>query len=150
MNNVFYVDPVEEAKKYGINVYADTDFSKLNHGESGMIEKDGDNITIYVDPNDSLERQRFTTAHELGHYVSGHLDDNTKMLRDSTKSYSQNNYDFKEYEANNYAANLLMPKDKLEFLLNNEGLNTVEDLAYALVVSPQAMRIRLKNLGWIS
>ena len=72
------------------------------------------------------------------------------MLRDSTKSYSQDNYDFKEYEANKYAAQLLMPLEKLEFLLNNEGLKTVEDLAYALVVSPAAMRIRLKNLGWLS
>ena len=150
MSDTFYVDPVKEAQKYGINVYGDTNFEHLQEHESGIIKKDGDKITIYVNPNDSLERQRFTIAHELGHFISGHLNSNNAMLRDGSKIYTQDNYDYKEYEANKYAAELLMPEDKLEFLLNNEGINTVEGLAKALIVSPTAMLIRLKNLGWVS
>jgi len=95
--NTFYIDPVEEANKYDIKVYADVENAHLNDGESGMIERDSDgNVTIWVADNDSLERQRFTVAHELGHFINGHLDENTKMLRDSTKSYSKDNYDIKE------------------------------------------------------
>ncbi len=152
MSDTFYVDPVLEAQKYGINVVADSyDSPFLNSGESGAIVRDDDNnITIYVNPDDSLERQRFTIAHELGHYVNGHLDDSTKMLRDSNQSYSQDNYDYREYEANTYAAELIMPKSKLVFLLESEGLKTIEDLARVLIVSKKAMEIRLKNLGWIS
>jgi len=147
----FYVDPVVEATKYGINVFADAKHEHLQDGESGMIERNSDGtVTIWVADEDSLERQRFTVAHELGHYVNGHLDENTKMLRDSNKSYSQDNYDLKEYEANKYAAELLMPKDKIDFLLNNKGITTVNGLAKALIVSPAAMTIRLKNLGWIN
>ena len=152
MSDTFYVDPVLEAQKYGINVVADSyDNPVLNAGESGaIVREDNDNVTIYVNPDDSLERQRFTIAHELGHYVNGHLDDSTKMLRDSNQSYSQDNYDYREYEANTYAAELIMPKSKLVFLLENEGLKTIEDLARVLIVSKKAMEIRLKNLGWIS
>lgn len=151
MSDTFYVDPVKEANRYGIEVFADVEHAHLKDGESGMIERNSDGgTTIWVADEDSLERQRFTIAHELGHYVNGHLDDNTKMLRDSTKSYSQDNYDYKEYEANKYAAELLMPEEKLEFLLNNQKITTVEGLAAALIVSYTAMKIRLQNLGWIS
>jgi len=150
MSNTFYVDPVVEANKYGINVIADT-FTppKLNDGENGMIIKENDKINIYVTPNDMLERQRFTIAHELGHYVCGHLDDNTVMFRDSNKSYSKDNFDIKEYEANNYAAELLMPSSKIDFLIKDKKLTTIQEVAEALIVSYTAMSIRLKNLGWI-
>lgn len=151
MSNTFYVDPVVEASKYGINVVADTFTpSKLKTGENGMIVKNGKDITIYVCPNDMLERQRFTIAHELGHFMCGHLTEDKTMFRDGNKEYSRDNYDPQEYEANNYAAELLMPVEKIEFLIHDKGYNRIEDLAEALIVSYTAMSIRLKNLGWIS
>jgi Zn-dependent peptidase ImmA (M78 family) len=151
MNDTFYVDPIKEANKYNIDVVADS-YEKpfLKSGESGAIVQDNDNITIYVNPDDSLQRQRFTIAHELGHFTNGHLDGSKKMLRDSTKSYSQNNYDFLEYEANKFAAELLMPKSKIDFLLNHKDIKSIEDMAKALIVSLPALSIRLKNLGYIS
>ena len=39
MYRTFYIDPVAEANKYGIKVFADTNFKCLNSGESGMIKK---------------------------------------------------------------------------------------------------------------
>jgi len=151
MSNTFYVDPIVEANKYGINVIADT-FTppKLKIGENGMIVKNNENITIYVCPTDMLERQRFTVAHELGHFMCGHLTDDTPKFRDGNKEYSIDNYNIQEYEANNYAAELLMPKEKISFLINEKGITTIEELAEILIVSYTAMRIRLKNLGWIS
>lgn len=151
MSNTFYVDPIVEASAYGINVLADTfDPPKLKSGENGMIAKNGEDVTIYVYPNDILERQRFTIAHELGHFMCGHLTEDKPMFRDGNKEYSRDNYDIQEYEANNYAAELLMPKEKIDFLINQKGITTIEELADILIVSYTAMRIRLKNLGWIS
>lgn len=151
MGETFYVDPIKEAHKYGIKVVADSPTNPiLKNYESGLIKRDGDNIVIYVNPNDSLERQRFTIAHELGHYVCGHLNNNNIMFRDSTKQYSKYNYDLKEYEANKFAAEFLMPKEKIDFLIYSAKQTTIEELAYSLIVSPTAMRIRLQNLGYIS
>lgn len=151
MTDTFYVDPVVQAKIYGISVLVDDPQNPkiLKEKEDGAILEDANGITIYVSNDSSLERQRFTIAHELGHYISGHLDKNHTMFRDG-KIYNQDNYDFKEYEANRYAAELLMPVHKLTFLLETQGVNTLEGLAKALIVSKKAMEIRLKKLGWIS
>ena len=148
MNNTFYVDPKEEAKKYGIEVIKDKD-TELKNNENGMIIKENDKITIYVRSSDSPERQRFTIAHELGHYVCGHLTENKKMFRDGKKEYSRDNYDIEEYEANNYAAELLMPQPKVNFLIERENITDVRKMAQIFKVSLKAMVIRLKNLGWI-
>ncbi|MEA1956254.1 MAG: ImmA/IrrE family metallo-endopeptidase [Campylobacterota bacterium] len=150
MSATFYIDPIVEAEKYGVNVVADSNIEPvLQNGESGVIEKNKDIITMYINPSESLERQRFTIAHELGHYACGHLDNSTTMFRDGSKEYSRNNYDFQEYEANVFAAELLMPKEKIDFLINSKGITTVEELASILIVSYTAMKIRLQNLGWI-
>jgi len=150
MSGTFYADPISEASKYGINVVADSTTNPiLKNDESGLIKKDGHVVTMYINPNDSLERQRFTMAHELGHFVCGHLDNSDTMFRDSSKQYSRDNYDFKEYEANTFAAEFLMPKEKIDFLLYSAKKTTVEDMAYALVVSYTAMKIRLQNIGYI-
>ena len=151
MSKTFYVDPIEKAMELGIMVYADnSDSPLLNPGESGMIIKDGNHISIYYRNTESIERQRFTIAHELGHYTSGHLVGNTTMFRDGTKSYSRDNYDIQEYEANKYAAELLMPKYKVDFLIEQEGITDIREMAQIFKVSPTAMMIRLKNLGWIN
>lgn len=151
MSSTFYVDPVVEAGKYGIKVVADSITSPiLQNGESGVVKKDNTKAIIYINPAESLERQRFTIAHELGHYVCGHLTDSSEMFRDTSIVYSRNNYDFQEYEANVFAAELLMPKEKIDFLINSKGIATIEELASALIVSYSAMTIRLKNLGYIS
>jgi len=150
MSSTFSVDPIAKANELGILVQADDIYSPmLDSGESGMIIKDGDTISIYYSINESIERQRFTIAHELGHYASGHLVGNTTMFRDSTKSYSRDNYDIQEYEANNYAAELLMPKYKVDFIIEQEGISDIREMAQIFKVSPTAMMIRLKNLGWV-
>ena len=53
---------------YGIRVLHTPD---LPNGVHGMIVQEGENTParIYVNSNDSPERQRFTLAHEIGHYV---------------------------------------------------------------------------------
>lgn len=101
---------------------------------------------IGVNKNHSMVRQRFSVAHELGHFVSGHEDfshDNVEHI-DREKKYL-NRFHRMEEEADEFAAELLMP----EFLLNKDFslLNgDIEALAKKYEVSQQAMTIQLINL----
>jgi len=151
VSDTFYISSVLEANEYGIRVVGDTFTpAKLKNDERAIIVKEDGEIIIYVSTCDTLEEQRFAIAHALGHYVCGHLNENKTVFRDGNKEYSEDNYDSQECEANNYAADLLMPVEKIEFLMNNKGYNKIEDLASALIVSYSDMSTRLKDLGWIS
>lgn len=136
------------AKKLGVAVEY-SDFSKgiFNTGDdiSGTFKyKDGVptcTINVHHHPN----RQRFTLAHELGHFVLEH----GEKSDDSETLYRQNGHtDPVEIEANNFAAELLMPETAISILIK-EGYTNISDLAGWFEVSEQAMYFRLKNLGWL-
>lgn len=120
--------------------------------------KDGKKI-IGVNSTESEQRQRFTIAHELGHlflhntntinYDKGGI----MMFRDG---HSSQGLDIKEIEANQFAAELLMPEDKIREDLIEEGsfdlINAdgfIKKLATKYNVSEQAMSIRLTTLYFI-
>jgi len=123
---------------------------KTLNGFSGMIEKLESGIyRITVNINDSRLRKRFTAAHELGHYLfhrdlfhKQHIDENVynpALRRDD--NYRVNGIRPKhEVQANQFAANLLMPPkvvNKLKFS------KTDEELASIFGVSLPAMQVRL-------
>lgn len=94
---------------------------------------------------DPIVRQRFTLAHELGHYVLNH----GGGFRDNAASFNVYNYDQREVDANKFAAEVLMPKLAIDYVIEKLGRDDVADLAQLFNVSQQAMRFRLKNLGWL-
>jgi Zn-dependent peptidase ImmA (M78 family) len=101
---------------------------------------------IGVNKNHSPARKRFSIAHELGHFVSGHEDFNHEEVShiDREKKYL-NRFHRMEEEADEFAAEVLMP----EFLLKNdyrELSGNIEKLAKKYLVSQQAMTIQLLNL----
>lgn len=114
---------------------------------SGTIIKENGLNVIGVNSNHSRVRQRFTIAHELGHYIMGH--DENSILDDKFDKKTD-----KEREANKLAGALLMPFDLLKRDIENEKHN-IPSLAKKYEVSEQAMSIRLietsllnnKNLG---
>jgi len=136
------VDPIQIARELGIKVYT----AGLSEGVAGMLRKRPQlDPEIFVNGNDSLNRQRFTVAHELGHYVKHvaageehweHVDYRNALSGDGTDS--------DEIFANKFAAGLLMPKDAVE-RLKREGLG-VATLAAQFGVSEEAMNFRLTNL----
>ena len=79
----------------------------------------------------------------------GHLNENHKEYRDYAKNFKTTTYDPKEVAANKLAAQLLMPRDKLEFLIYKKNITSVKELAKIMRVSEAAMVYRLKNLGWL-
>lgn len=143
--DMYRVDPIELAKSYGIKVHG-TPFIDVD----GIIEKKSDdNILITYNNSTHPNRQRFTVAHELSHYLLGHLNNSNRELRDPRKNFSSDNYDIKEVEANRMAAEILMPKETLEYLAYTLGYTDLDDLSSILEVSTAALHYRLKNLGMV-
>lgn len=100
--------------------------------------------------SESRERQRFTIAHEIGHFASGHLTDGKVMFRDTKEVFTKRVYDPQEAEANRFAAELLMPEALVKSAIQSDGIRTVQQLAGRFLVSESAMRWRLVNLGLLS
>lgn len=140
--------PVEAVvSSYGISL------KKGDLGDvSGLIVRDGTNVTIGVNSKQSPTRQRFTIAHEFGHFLlhegmSSHIDHNYRVnFRSGTSSLA---VDVEEIEANFFAASLLMPKTFLDAAEAVEALDSdsaVNRLAKHFNVSGHAMSLRLGNV----
>ena len=125
---------------------------------SGMVHRrpDGSGV-IGVNSSHSVTRQRFTIAHEIGHFLlhtdeDVHIDEKRPIgRRDDLSSQA---VDACEIEANQFAAELLMPESLVREFVRNLGSNhpetsveeAIEELARAFRVSQLAMTYRLTNL----
>lgn len=127
---------------------------------SGFLLRDLSHQKAIIGVNDrhAKNRQRFTIAHELGHYLlhkqeTLHVDRRFQIqLRDNNSSKGESE---EEKEANLFAAELLMPmhfihKD-LEAIeaLDLEDDSLIFGLAQKYEVSTQAMTFRLAYLGYV-
>lgn len=123
-----------------------------------LIHKDG-RTTIAVNVNHVGKRQRFTIAHEIGHFRQ-HIEigknelfvDKVKFFRNEASSDGEHQ---KEIEANKFAAALLMPRELVHkeiSLLDNETSldDQIISLADKFEVSRPAMGFRLVNLGYLT
>lgn len=113
---------------------------------SGEIFIKGNVKSIGVNKKHSKVRQRFTIAHEIGHYINGHTyyDKTGDIYSDESFDYS-NPIHKQEKEANSFAAELLVPKDFIKKDLDKFGLDILK-LTELYDVSEQMMWIRLTTL----
>jgi Zn-dependent peptidase ImmA (M78 family) len=137
------VDPFYIARGLGIDVF----LSALDDGVSGMLVRQGwyDDPKIYLNRDDHRNRQRFTCAHEIGHYVKRSAEGNDGDMWeyvDRRDNLASRGTDPEEVYANQFAANLLMPRDLVE-RMKGRGIAT---LAYEFGVSADAMNFRLDNI----
>jgi len=143
------VPVLELAQSHRINVR----FGPLPDDLSGFLVHEGEKVFIGVNSRHASTRQRFTLAHELGHFVlhpSGNFVD--RKLIYFRHNRSSQALDPKEVEANQFAAELLMPerfvyrflKDRIVDLEDEEFL---AGLAKRFSVSTQALTYRLMNLN---
>ncbi len=109
---------------------------------SGMFEYVNGVPVCIVNKMDTPARQRFTIAHEMGHYALRH---EGKLPRD--KLNIMKNADPREIAANKFAAEILMPENLLSVYVQ-KGLG-VKELAKLFNVSSSAIIVRLKILGWL-
>nr|VFK14259.1 MAG: protein of unknown function (DUF955) [Candidatus Kentron sp. LPFa] len=150
----------------GVKLDDSLDFDKSSTAGSVSIRES--HAIIWINPieNNYMPRRRFTIAHEIGHLIL-HIDPEigVREFIDTKKSLNRKDsyWDSKEYEANNFAAQLLMPVDLLsehgeeiisshESSLGNRKMPVsmfIEKMASRFEVSEPAMKFRLKNIGAI-
>ena len=136
------VDPARIARRLGIEVLE----APLPRDVSGaLIKEAGEDPRILLNQNDSPNRQRFTCAHEIGHFVR--RGDNPEVYEyiDRRDSLSGQGLLPDEMYANAFAAALLMPAEDVR-RLHREKLTDLE-LAIRFGVSREAMQYRLTSLG---
>lgn len=144
------IDLKEICSKYNINIVEED----LDDEISGMLLFKNDKNFIVINSLQSPLRQRFTIAHELGHFF---LHDKNSLYLDKKVFFRNNDSkegNFKiEIEANNFAANLLMPKKRIEnFIINYKHFDPhneehLKAIAKKFEVSQIAITYRLINLN---
>jgi transcriptional regulator with XRE-family HTH domain len=113
---------------------------------SALIVRHGANAAIGVNSDQAPVRQRFSIAHELGHFVLHHDDQHfieygvAPSVEGESPGYSWQH----EQEANRFAAELLMPADRMA---DDAKRLSLSRLARRYQVSEAAMGFRLANLG---
>ena len=116
-----------------------------NRNVSGaLILKDGKK-EIIVNEKDIHGRRRFTIAHELGHLFLHHCEVNDPKDRVIISFRGLRNK--QEFEADEFAAELLMPKKHVTRILKEVHLPYISILAHRFDVSKSAMRYRLHLLN---
>jgi Zn-dependent peptidase ImmA (M78 family) len=139
------IDPFEIARELEIVVQAKPATAT---GVSGMLARNGDTFGIlYATHIASEGYQRFSVAHELGHYLlPGHIDhvlpDNSDGIHESRAGFVSP--DPFEIEADHFAAGLLMPGRLVTKVLARmgDGLDAIEQLADLCKTSLTATAIR--------
>ena len=137
-NFIFYppVIAAELADAYGLEVWEIT-FKPEYVRVAGFI--DFPNKRILVNEEDSLIRKNYTIAHELGHYLLRHHEQEggyTVLLRNPDEMVQT----LFEQEADCFATNVLVPKTFLQKYLKDHPKVTNSQLAVIFGVSAEIIR----------
>jgi Zn-dependent peptidase ImmA (M78 family) len=137
------------AKELGVSIKV----SSMNTGVSGQITREDGHYLIRVNRHEARERQRFTIAHELAHFLlhKSVIDSSPDGIKDNVL-YRSGEPERIEYEANRLAADIVMPMALVQKVLQEEfdGVvteATIESLAARFQVSKAAMEIRLSTFA---
>ena len=136
------VNVVQLAREIGLAVYLTSDWPETASGMIRKNRKKGGRSGYAVTVNDKhcKARQRFTIAHEIGHFVL-HPDLIGDRIGDDWL-YRSRLPSIREAEANRFAANLLMPNDLIEKVAA-DGADTIPDLARVFEVTRSTVSARL-------
>jgi len=113
---------------------------------AASIVKVGDHATIRISPLDSPERQRFSIAHELGHFEMEHVESIQKACSDADmRSWYRNT---QETQANFFASELILPKSLVEKRcdVKKVDFNPIKKIANDFRVSLTATAIKFVRL----
>lgn len=127
-------------------------FEAMDDNDSGFLLIEDGNATIAINSTHHPNRQRFTAAHEYGHYCLHSNMDKDQLFVDQAFQRdvrASAGTDYKEIQANQFAAELLMPKVMVHSAIANMSLSDLDIalLALRFEVSEQAMTLRLVNLN---
>jgi Zn-dependent peptidase ImmA (M78 family)/transcriptional regulator with XRE-family HTH domain len=141
------IDPTMIARKLGVSVLQ----WRFPEEISGVLAYYGDRATIGVNSAHASVRQRFTIAHEIGHFVYAHEDELILDYsgRERGFSFDSDVSGPEEIKANQFAADLLMPWKWVQNAFAEHG-SDLPLLANRFDVSEQAIWFRLRNLKLVT
>lgn len=125
------------------------DFWELKKTDSGSIKVEPDfRFRITLPNHTSPERDRFTVAHELGHFVLHFLFPIANGTKSKEEGLEAQRFGSgpTEYEANRFAASFLMPETAFR-QAHAEAEGELEKVARHFSVSLSAAAVRAKALG---
>jgi Zn-dependent peptidase ImmA (M78 family) len=142
--------PVEQvAHSLGIKI----ELANLGEDCSGVLVRNGNRAIIGVNKKHPRNRQRFSIAHEIGHFMlhegDTYIDKGYRVQFRDLESGSGTKGE--EMDANAFAAALLMPAEWVKEAFYQQPFELTEDdvlpmLAQKFQVSTQAMSYRLMRL----
>ncbi len=178
--NLRFENLSDEKKLYGLTAYEDTKLRVIADGEEKIIEIKQHQIILdnsFIENENATEllpKMRFTLAHEAAHQLLFALE-SIKERQKHKKSYSARTAhtyrelktfeDWNEWQANTLGAAILMPRDIILDIFENDGITEkivsyggilsnanaeiITNLCELFNVSKSAVIIRLKTLGFL-
>ncbi|MGB9154045.1 MAG: ImmA/IrrE family metallo-endopeptidase [Alphaproteobacteria bacterium] len=142
-NGKFPVHIVSVAQEHGIGVFGDPNYP--NDGNGHIELRPDRSLAIIVNIKQSPERQRFTIAHEIGHFFMDmdYLAEHKYIDRDGDAS--DPSYRRRERRANEFAASILMPEEA--FIAQWIALGDLQKVADYFGVSKSSAQVRAVILG---
>lgn len=130
------------AKTAGVALF----YSPFPDALSAFLLRADDKAVIGVNSNQAQVRQRFSAAHELGHFILRHADGAVFDYAFPTTAEGEppGYHPQNERDANTFAAELLMPEEEL---IEDAPNLSLARLSRRYEVSEEAMSFRLLNLG---
>ena len=148
--NCLPIDPTSIAQRN--QIYVQPKSVESSEGVSGMLLRHGDSFGIMYSTHIKSEGfQRFSIAHELGHYfLEGHIDhilSNKDSIHESFAGFHSN--DSYEQEADYFASGLLMPNFLITPIIKNTdpGFLSIEKIAESCKTSLTSSAIRYTQLS---
>jgi hypothetical protein len=137
------VSPKPDVDVHTLARRANIEIDELPLDQDGYMQPLGDGrIRVVINVSAPRQRQRFTLAHELGHYLV-HIQADAALAQEARQS--------EEVFCNIFAGSLLMPRDWLEdnYAESPPSLQTLVNVARQTQVSLSAAAVRLRDVfGW--
>ena len=126
---------IEDLEEFVQELGGDVQYDELDDDTDGIIQRDRNSFVIKLNSvNFSTdERRKFTLSHELGHlflhmkYLDEKAWENSENYEDTT--YARSGYSEEEYDANEFAAALLMPRNEFKKIAKKHTKNNVCDVS---------------------
>lgn len=146
--------PIEDMEELVTRLRGNVERKKdLPECAEGRIFKVKDSFVIQIPEYKNKNRERFTIAHELGHLFlhMGYLIDDDLWNRSNEQDFFRRDFGEVEYQAHEFAAALLMPREEFYKKMNESymgaGEYDMEEVSKYFGVSIEAAVNRGRWLG---
>jgi predicted transcriptional regulator len=137
-----YVDVHGLVTKLGGEIVVDDRVESLDVREQG-------DFTVFIPTHTSQLRDRFTIAHELGHYFLHYRAPDSHRIGERISTFTRLGRNVAETQANVFASNLLMPAQPFKEAFEGLGRDMVR-VAAQFGVSVPAANVRAEYLGLLT